>query len=171
MFRFQKIYGKHLCQSLFLNKVAGLRLATLLKKKLCHRCFPVNFPKFLRTPFLQNTSERVFLRMITLNAISSLLEIFLSSYFSNFLFSVLKLNVTRSSRPEVFCKKVFLVILQNLQENTCAKDSFLIKLACNFYKKESLAQVFPLAQVFFCDFCKISKNTFFYRTPPLAATA
>ena len=26
--------------------------ATLLKKSLWHRCFPVNFPKFLRTPFL-----------------------------------------------------------------------------------------------------------------------
>ena len=123
---------KTLVPESLLNKVAGLRLPTLLKKKLCHRCFPLNFPKFLRTPFLQNTSERLFLRMITLNAISSLLEIFLSSYFSNFLFSVFKLNVTRSSRPEVFCKKVFLVILQNLQENTCAKDSFLIKLACNF---------------------------------------
>ena len=26
--------------------------ATLLKKKLCNSCFPVNFSKFLRTPFL-----------------------------------------------------------------------------------------------------------------------
>ena len=34
------------------NKVAGLRPATLLKKKLWHRRFPVNFVKFLRTPFL-----------------------------------------------------------------------------------------------------------------------
>ena len=41
-------------QPLF-NKVAGLRPATLLKKRLWHRCFPVNFAKFLRTPFLQNT--------------------------------------------------------------------------------------------------------------------
>ena len=30
--------------------------ATLLKKKLWHRCFPVNFAKFLRTPFSQSTS-------------------------------------------------------------------------------------------------------------------
>ena len=30
----------------------GLRPATLLKKTLWHRCFPVNFVKFLRTPFL-----------------------------------------------------------------------------------------------------------------------
>ena len=32
------------------NKVAGLRAATLLKKGLWYRCFPVNFSKFLRTP-------------------------------------------------------------------------------------------------------------------------
>ena len=32
--------------------------ATLLKKRLWHRCFPVNFARFLRTPFLQKTSGR-----------------------------------------------------------------------------------------------------------------
>ena len=48
---FTKFTGKHLCQSLLFNKVAGLRPAILLKKRLCHRCFPVNFLKFLRTPF------------------------------------------------------------------------------------------------------------------------
>ena len=46
---FAKFTGKHLCQSLFFNKVAGLRPATLLTKRLWHRCFPVNFAKFLRT--------------------------------------------------------------------------------------------------------------------------
>ena len=35
--------------------------ATLLKKRLWHRCFPVNFAKFLRIPFLQNTSWRLLL--------------------------------------------------------------------------------------------------------------
>ena len=49
---FAKFTGKHLCQSLFFNKVAGLRPATLLKKRLWHRRFPVNFTKFQRTPFL-----------------------------------------------------------------------------------------------------------------------
>ena len=29
----------------------GFRPATLLKKRLWHRCFPLNFAKFLRTPF------------------------------------------------------------------------------------------------------------------------
>ena len=35
--------------------------ATLLKKRLWHRCFPLNFAKFLRTPFLQDTSGRLLL--------------------------------------------------------------------------------------------------------------
>ena len=39
--------------------------ATLLKKSLWLRCFPVNFTKFLGAPFLQNTSKRVLLSEIT----------------------------------------------------------------------------------------------------------
>ena len=56
---------------------------------------------------------------------------------------------------------------QDLQENTCAAVSFLIKLqplACNFIKKETLAKMF------YCEFSEISKYTFSYRTPPLAAS-
>ena len=52
---FAKFTGKHLCQRLFLNKAAG-------KKSLWRRCFPVNFAKFLRIPFSQNTSGRLLLR-------------------------------------------------------------------------------------------------------------
>ena len=44
--------GKHQCHSLFFNKVAGLRSLSLLKKRLWHRSFPVDFVKFLRTSFL-----------------------------------------------------------------------------------------------------------------------
>ena len=40
-----------------------LRSATFLKKRLWHRCFPVSFAKFLRTPFLQNTSGWLLLQM------------------------------------------------------------------------------------------------------------
>ena len=52
-------------------------------------------------------------------------------------------------------KKEFLKILQNSQENTCARVSI---------KKETLAQVFS------CEYCEISKNTFSYRAPPVAAS-
>ena len=48
---FAKFTGKHLCQRLFFNRE---------KKRLWHRCFPVNFVKFLRTTFLQNTSGGCF---------------------------------------------------------------------------------------------------------------
>ena len=51
-------FTKRLCQSLFFNKVAGLRIATLLKKRLWQRCFPVNFVK--EHLFLQSTFDGFF---------------------------------------------------------------------------------------------------------------
>ena len=57
---FTKFTGKHLCQiSVLINLQASP--ATLLKKRLWRKCFPVNFVKFLRTPFLQNNSGRLLL--------------------------------------------------------------------------------------------------------------
>ena len=58
---YAKSTEKHQRQCLFFNKVAGLRPATLLKKRLWHSCFPVNFAKFSRTSFLQNTPGRLLL--------------------------------------------------------------------------------------------------------------
>ena len=51
---FAKFTGKHLCQNLFFNKVAGLRptACIFIKKRLWHRYFHVNFEKFLIAPFL-----------------------------------------------------------------------------------------------------------------------
>ena len=57
---FAKFTGKHMCQSLCFNKVADLRPATLLKKRLWHRCFPVHFAKFLRTPLFNIISGSCF---------------------------------------------------------------------------------------------------------------
>ena len=48
---FAKFTGKHLYQSLFFNKVADLRSATLSKKRLWRICFSANFAEFLKTPF------------------------------------------------------------------------------------------------------------------------
>ena len=58
---FANFTGKHLYQSLFFNKVAGLTNAILFKNRLWHRCFPVNLAKFLRIPFLHNTSGQLLL--------------------------------------------------------------------------------------------------------------
>ena len=50
---FTKFTGKHLCWSLFFNKVAGLRPESILKKRLQHRCFPLNLVKFLKNSFFK----------------------------------------------------------------------------------------------------------------------
>ena len=50
-----KLTGKHLCQSLFFNKVAGL-----CKKRDYGTGVFSEFVKFLKTPFLQNSSGGCF---------------------------------------------------------------------------------------------------------------
>ena len=56
-------------------------------------------------------------------------------------------------------KKGVLEISQNSQQKTCTRVIFLNKVAgleaSNVIKKETLAQVLS------CEFCEISKNTFF----------
>ena len=69
--------------------------------------------------------------------------------------------VFRSSHQRCSEEKVFLEISQNSQKNTC---QFLFFNKVAGVKKETLAQVFS------CDFCEISKNTFSYRTPLVAAS-
>ena len=44
------------------NKFVGLQACNFIKKRIQYRYFPVNFAKFLRTPFLQNTSSRLLLK-------------------------------------------------------------------------------------------------------------
>ena len=67
-------------------------------------------------------------------------------------------RITRSSNPEMFCKKGVLKNFENLTGNNCAEVSFLLKYrpeAQNFIKKETPTQVFS------CEFCKIYKSTLF----------
>ena len=72
----------------------------------------------------------------------------------NLLLRTLKktLITDRSSLPDVLCQKGVLIleILQNSQENTCARVSFLIE----FIKKETLAQVLS------CESWEFSNNIF-----------
>ena len=75
-------------------------------------------------------------------------------------------RTSRSSHWRYSIKKVLLKTLKNLQENTCARGSFLIKCrpkGYSFIKKETLGQDFS------CEFGEISKNNF--STEHLLATA
>ena len=91
---FSKLPGNHLCQGLFFNKVAGLSPAALLKKRLWHRCFPVSFVKFLRTPFLTEHLWWLLLFFVTLiklkldpfTDLSQHFEIYLVVFTLSFLF-------------------------------------------------------------------------------------
>ena len=62
-------------------------------------------------------------------------------------------------------KKVFLEILRNSREKTRARAPSLIKLqaqACNFIKKETLAQIFSSE---FCETSKAGVDKFLFRRP------
>ena len=59
---FANFTGKHLCWSLFWN---------FIKNRLQHRCFPVKFAKFLRTPILKNICERLLLFVSPQNTITN----------------------------------------------------------------------------------------------------
>ena len=70
---------------------------------------------------------------------------------------------SRSSRSEVFCKKR---VLRNFAK-------FTGKHLCQslfFNKVAGLKPATDSGLVFSCEFCEISKNTFSYRTPPVAAS-
>ena len=126
----------------FLNKVAALRPVTLLKKRLWHRCFPVNFVKFLRTPlftehlwwlllclglnirtiFFQGNSHLILERRFLLDWYKLMLIYFRPVPF------LYHLKTPKSSQRRCSTqKKLFWKTLQNLQENTFARVSFLKK--------------------------------------------
>ena len=112
------------CQSFFFNKAACLRPVTLLKKWLWHMCFPVNFTKFLRTPFLRNTSGRLLLEKELLNIFNENIIhcLLIFAHFSNLQFLKFFIDIIRGiirggidwcDRPPFFLKVPF----EKLNEN------------------------------------------------------
>ena len=71
---FTKFTGKHLCQNLLFNKVADLNIQLLLKNRLWHRCFLVNFAKFLKTSFDRTPPDYCLLCLVYLRILSSFSE-------------------------------------------------------------------------------------------------
>ena len=67
-------------------------------------------------------------------------------------------SISRSSHPEAFCKKCVLRIFAKFTGKHLCQSLFFNKVADQKTK----------AQVFSCEFCEISQNTFSYRTPPVA---
>ena len=104
---FAKFTGKRLCQSLFFNNVAGLRPAILLKRDFdTGVCFLMNFVKFLKTPFLQNTSGwLLLLHCETFHWCSTLPVV--SQYLQLLLFTIFHTRIFQTTEP------AFAGVLQN----------------------------------------------------------
>ena len=56
---FRQLFLEVLYSSSILGAEAASGGATVLKKRLRHRWFPMNLAKFLKTPFLQSISVRL----------------------------------------------------------------------------------------------------------------
>ena len=111
-----------MCQSLFLNNVWGLRPAILLKKRLWHRCFPINFMKFLKTPFF---AEHLWANASRLN-----IHIKIIQYWS---------GVT-------YCTKVYINLCHAIFQYLFALLSYLLK-----YLVQLVLKVIPLQIHHFAD--------------------
>ena len=74
-----------------------LRPATLLKKRLWHRCFPVNFAKFLRTPFFTEHLRCLLLPILKYICVRLLLRGSSLEFFPHKTFRFLK-NKTKKPR-------------------------------------------------------------------------
>ena len=106
---FTKFTGKHLSQSLFFNKVAGLRTETLLKKRLWHRCFPVNFARSSRTPFLQNIFGRLLQQLKYVIYKIKIATIKSKKESAHLIGIMLKTNFPIQNRPSSSCSKTFFI--------------------------------------------------------------
>ena len=112
-----------------------------IKKRLQHRCFPVNiaknkyFEEHLRTAAsdcrLHLQLRGTFACWTGWNGVryNYVLYLFVSFwYYYTFILS-------RSSRTEIFLKKVFLKIVQNSLENTCTGIFFFLMLLATLMKR------------------------------------
>ena len=73
-------------------------------------------------------------------------------------------QISRSSRPGIFCEKGVLRNLAKLTGQHLRQSLFFNKVA------GALATLLKKRLWRRCEFCKISKNTFFYRTHLVAAS-
>ena len=128
-------------------------------KRLKHRCFPVEFMKFLRT------YERLFLEHVVSPGVYFLISYTLAQIDTWFLHHNLQfllpilpslpilLILLQSEAAVWWCsvKKMFLRILQNLQEKSCARVSLQIcrSTEFNFMKKVGSGKCFLVSSTKF----------------------
>ena len=146
-------------ESLF-SKVAGLRAATLLKKGLWYRCFPVNFAKFLRTPFLIEHLWWLLLQgFMFVNKSLRLLGGW--TWFANYLFFSLSNKNTiewllwLSSEPRDFFNipaDIYLLKVDNMNTRKRCKICSKLTIKTLEWRKASFKHILHLALVLILNF-------------------
>ena len=141
-------------KSLF-NRVAGLQVCSFTKARViqlftCRIC-AIFKNTYFEVHLQKTTSEICFFTWTaifhTLHFQLKLLPVFqfcnLKLCSANFSYSTI-VTAVRSSRPVVFCQKVYLQVLQNSQENICAIASFFLRrcFLVNFEKFSSIITPF-----------------------------
>ena len=160
-----------------LLKKLSLKISQISQENTCVGVsLHVNIAKLLRTPILKNICERLLLTFFkkaawlkppqsdyesTQSMSRSLIDAIYILSLTNIVhytkFSPKRQQVPnhRSCRSRMFFK------IGVLKDKHLCWSLFLIKL--QFFKKETPTQVIS------CKYCKIFRNSFFYRTPPVAA--
>ena len=167
---FAKSTEKHLRQGLFFGKVASLRPATLLKKRIWHRCFLVNFAKFLNTPFLIEHLWWLLLKAIaTLFSTGKASRNRVSCFSSLFLIKV-KVSINVSGVMRISALNCCPIAIWFLLFHICWNHNFLDKRSkpffqlsnqwstmqySNFVSKKIFFQQYPFTD--YC-FCGVSDN-------------
>ena len=112
----------------FFNKVAGLRSATLLKKRLWHKRFPVNFAKLLRAPFFNWTPlDDCFYINVAVTIWYQFLKILHFTISLHSSHSSLY-GVLQKQPPEVFFQKKQSENARKIHRETPVLESLLLKL-------------------------------------------
>ena len=160
-----------------LLKKLSLKISQISQENTCAGVsLHVNIAKLLRTPILKNICERLLLTFFkktawlkplqsdyesTQSMSRSLIDAIYILSLTNIVHYT-KFSPKRQQGPNHRCcrSRMFLKIGALKDKHLCL-SLFLIKL--QFFKKETPVQVFS------CKYCKIFRNSFFYRTPPVAA--
>ena len=122
-----------------------------------HRGLTTNFEALLVPPYLRAFLPIFKRQLLYFSLFGELQDWQVCTMFCSTILSIIQ--TCRRSRPEVLCIKGVLRNFAKFTGKHLCQSLFFNKIANAMPKKETLAHMFS------CEYCKISKNTFCYRTP------
>ena len=125
--KFRKFNRKTPVLEFLFNKVAGLKACNFIKNRLKHRCFPMKFANFLRTPFFREHFRWLLLKIMNSNNYLRVLPIFTTRQFHQFFYkNSLTILPSASTVMEHFYLLKIATILETRTAYFKQKSHFLI---------------------------------------------